>query len=84
MAGPRQPGDRDPVPPAGRGPVELSLYGVGGRLVRRLVAATLPAGEHRHTWDGRTASGAPAPSGIYWLRLVAPGGEAVERLTVIR
>jgi hypothetical protein len=69
--------------PAG-GPVELVLYGVDGRLVNRLVAATLAAGEHRLTWDGRTAGGAPAPSGIYWLRLVAPGGEAVKRLTVIR
>ncbi len=66
------------------GAVDLSLYGVGGRLVRELVATALPAGEHRLTWDGRSASGALVPSGVYWLRLLAPGGEAVERVTVIR
>ncbi len=66
------------------GPTRVVLYGVDGRAVRRLHAGPLARGEHRMRWDGRTDSGAPAPSGVYWIHLAAPGGEATTRIVVIR
>lgn len=58
--------------------VRLDIYDVTGRLVRRLVDGTLPAGDHAIGWDGRTSGMASMPSGVYLYRLEA-GGEAIER-----
>jgi hypothetical protein len=44
------------------------IYDASGRLVKSLSAAALP-GTNTMTWDGRLASGAAAPPGIYFLRL---------------
>lgn len=59
------------VPTAG--PARLSIVDARGRLVRLVVAGTLPAGPSTATWDGRTAAGAPAASGLYFARLERPG-----------
>jgi hypothetical protein len=58
--------------------VRLDIFDVTGRLVRRLVDETLPAGNHAVEWDGRTNGMASMPNGVYLYRLEA-GGEAVER-----
>jgi hypothetical protein len=66
------------------GAARLLLYGVSGRLVRRLVDSPLGEGTHHLRWDGRTERGLRAAAGVYWLRLEAPGGTAVRRLVVLR
>jgi hypothetical protein len=58
---------------AAGGPASLRIYDVGGRLVRVLLDRPISAGEHRLTWDGKDRSGAPAPPGVYFARLDAPG-----------
>lgn len=47
----------------------LAIFDVRGRLVRRLVSARLPAGEHVVPWDGRDAIGRNAPAGLYFANL---------------
>jgi hypothetical protein len=44
--------------------VRLSVYGVSGRLVERLVAEVKPAGEHIVEWDAKVVA-----SGIYFYRI---------------
>lgn len=51
--------------------VALDVFAADGRRVRGLLAAPLAAGPHLVTWDGRDDRGAPAPAGVYYLRLVA-------------
>jgi len=51
--------------------VELVIYDVLGREVRRLVDESNRAGQHEVTWDGRSASGQPLASGVYFYRLKA-------------
>jgi len=60
------------------GPVRLDVYDVAGRLVARLVAGSLPAGEHGIAWNGRDDQGAFVPSGVYFCKLES-GGAAVTR-----
>jgi hypothetical protein len=62
---------------------ELCVYDVSGRLVRRLVDRTLPAGCHRVVWDSSTDNGKRVPTGIYFARLQASGFRATERLVVL-
>jgi len=67
------------------GPVRLRIYGVDGRLVRTLLEASLDAGPHRASWDGRDAAGRSVASGPYLARLEAAGDLAVTRtLTLIK
>ena len=50
--------------------VELSIYDTAGRCVREYpIAGTSGVVE----WDGRSTSGRPVPSGVYWARLRAAG-----------
>jgi hypothetical protein len=65
-------------PPAG--PADVRIHDVTGRLVRFLRGT---AGGDRVQWDGRTAAGAPAPAGVYFVRL-AGGASAPARVVRIR
>lgn len=64
--------------------VRLTVYDAAGRAVRALVVGELGAGEHVAEWDGRTAGGASAPSGVYWVRLAAGGRGDALRLVLVR
>jgi hypothetical protein len=69
------------VPAGGR--AELSVYDVGGRRVRRLVAGPLAPGEHSVRWDARDDAGRRVPAGIYLARLSGSGGDDARRMVVI-
>ena len=66
------------------GPVRLSIYNLMGQSIRVLRDGWTEAGMHRVRWDGRTAAGTEAASGVYWAVLQA--GEAVQtaKLALIR
>jgi hypothetical protein len=64
--------------------VSLAVFDQQGRRVRVLLEANLPAGEHTAGWDGRTDSGRAAPSGVYFVRLVAENRSFTQRVAAIR
>jgi flagellar hook assembly protein FlgD len=66
------------------GRVKVELYDIRGRLVETLLAGRLFAGRHTVLWDGDDRRGRPAPSGIYFCRLVTGGGSDTRKLTLIR
>lgn len=49
--------------------VRITVYDLGGHLVRTLVEGSQPAGRHGATWDGRDDAGRPVTSGVYLFRL---------------
>jgi hypothetical protein len=59
---------------ADEGAVQLDLFDVGGRHVRRLLDGLHSAGHGQVTWDGRDDRGRDVPPGVYFARLVGPGG----------
>jgi hypothetical protein len=61
----------------------LEVFDLGGRRVRRLAAATLPAGSYEHGWDLRDDSGRLVPAGVYLLALSAAGERCTRRLVVM-
>jgi uncharacterized membrane protein len=67
-----------------RARVDLEVYDVSGRLVRRLVAGTVDAGKHEVHWDGKDSSGADVASGIYLCRLATDQHEETTKITVLR
>jgi hypothetical protein len=66
------------------GPVSVRVYDVAGRRVADLLDETLAAGTHRVAWDGRGETGAPAPSGVYFIALRTRDGEVSRRTLFVR
>jgi hypothetical protein len=62
--------------------VDLSVFDVQGRRLRRLVSGDQPAGRRRVVWDGLDDAGRRVPSGLYVLRLDL--GTEVFRSTLLR
>jgi len=64
--------------------VELSVYDVGGRLVRSLADGPWAAGRHVAAWDGRNEKGRRVAGGVYLMRLEVGGVSATAPVTLIR
>jgi len=64
--------------------VELLIYDVGGRIVRRLVDGEHPADDYTAVWDGRNDDGEATGSGIYFYRLMADGRELARKMILLR
>jgi hypothetical protein len=64
--------------------VELSIYSVEGRVVKRLVSEPMAAGSWERAWDGTDESGNRVTSGAYFLRLVTQETDIVRRVTLLR
>jgi hypothetical protein len=58
---------------ASTGQARIAVYDLRGTLVRSLSSGILDAGRHEVTWDGRDNRGLGVSSGVYFVRLVAPG-----------
>jgi len=66
------------------GQVDLVIFDILGRHVRKLVDAELPAGFHTINWDGTDDEGAAMASGVYIYRLNMGTQTAVRRMVLIR
>jgi hypothetical protein len=66
------------------GEVDLTVYDVGGRAVRRILGGTQPGGRHTVRWDGRDASGQRVAAGVYFYRMVSGDFVATRKMTVTK
>ena len=64
--------------------MRLVVYNLMGQQVRVLADGWVDSGAHRVRWDGRTAAGAEAASGVYWAVLQAGGAVQTAKLALIR
>jgi len=70
--------------PGGASSATLTVYTVGGRLVKMLHDGPLGPGRHTVAWDGKDAGGARLASGIYFARLAADGEVAFRKMTLLK
>ena len=64
--------------------VELAIYDVLGRPVRRLAEGQLAPGYYRQSWDSRDGAGRSVASGVYLFQLKAGDFVQVGRLLLLR
>jgi hypothetical protein len=64
--------------------VQLAVYDIRGRLVRRVVDGVQPRGEHSVAWDGRDDHGSLVVSGIYLYRVATGRFAETGKLIVVR
>lgn len=62
--------------------VDLSVFDVSGRLVKRLVDGPQSPGTHTTVWRGRNEHGIEVSAGVYFYRL-RWGGESIARRMVL-
>jgi hypothetical protein len=64
--------------------VDLAVYDVAGRLVKRLVHGQLPSGEHTFVWDGSDEGGRQVAAGVYFCVAEAGGESAARKVVLLR
>lgn len=66
------------------GHVRVEVYDARGRQVAVAVDRQIGAGTYLAAWNGKTAAGSPAPAGVYYMKLQAPGVQDRAQVTVVR
>ena len=64
--------------------VEVAIYNLTGRLMRSYHQGIQPAGSYSVYWNGRTADGLPAPSGVYFYRIQAGNEVFTDRMLLMK
>lgn len=62
----------------------VALFGVDGRLVRRLIDGPRGAGRHTAFWDGADSDGRQVGPGMYFAKVQAGGSQTTLRLVRVR
>ena len=65
-------------------PVELVVYDLRGREVRRLVSGERGAGTHTVQWNGRDDAGRPVAAGTYFYRIRTGDAVRAQRMVLVR
>lgn len=65
--------------------VRMSVYDIGGRLVRTLIdGATIDAGRQEIVWEGRDAAGRSVGAGVYFCQIEAGPFRETMRMTLLK
>lgn len=64
--------------------LQVQVFDVSGRVVNTLHDGAAPVGPFEVIWDGRTAEGGSAVSGLYYVRAAGPGVNLQARAVVVR
>ena len=69
--------------------VRLTIYGVTGKLVRKMQLGHLTAGSYSQIekaiyWDGQTESGEPVGSGTYFYQLQADDYTETRKMVILK
>lgn len=66
------------------GHVRVGVYNVRGQLVATLVDQHRPGGLYTARWSAVDQHGRAAPSGVYFVRMVAPGFEGTRKIVLLK
>jgi membrane-bound inhibitor of C-type lysozyme len=64
--------------------VSLKIYNVAGQLVRTLVNSDMKAGAYTEIWNGRSDSGNPVSSGVYFYKLVTKNFTMTKKMVLLK
>jgi hypothetical protein len=67
-----------------KGPANLSVFDIQGRVVRTLLQGPCDAGDHAVSWDGKDSKGQPMSAGLYFFTLNAAGQRETRKIILTR
>lgn len=65
-------------------PINISIYDIGGRLVKELINETKRAGTHILAWHGLDNKGDEVASGVYFYKLTTEETTHIQKLILVR
>ena len=71
------------IPEGGERPVDVGVYDMAGRLIRKLVSGSQSSGTYTVQWDGRSSGGARMTPGVYFLRARVAGDHNMNRVILL-
>ena len=67
-----------------RSHVTVRVYNVLGQQVQNLVDQEFSAGNYKVTWDGSTADGGHASTGVYFYRIVTDDFTETKKMVLLK
>ncbi|MEN8006093.1 MAG: T9SS type A sorting domain-containing protein [Candidatus Krumholzibacteriota bacterium] len=64
--------------------LQVQVYDLSGRHIATVASRSFAGGDHLLHWNGRTHTGAAAPSGAYLIRLKGRSGEVTSKVMLVR
>ena len=64
--------------------VELSIYDIGGRLIKKLSSGRHESGIHKQHWDGKDEKQNKVPAGIYLYKLTTETMSQFDKLVLLK
>ena len=64
--------------------IEISVFDLQGRLIKRIFTGSVSAGSPSFSWDGKDSAGRTVAAGMYFIRAHSRAGTTVQRLQVLR
>jgi hypothetical protein len=64
--------------------VDIRVYDIRGRFVRRIASVSCPGGTHPFVWDGRDGAGRRVAGGVYMAKAVAGKMSASAKILLLR
>lgn len=64
--------------------VTINIYNNRGQLVKSLISADMPAGNHKISWTGTDNSGSSVSSGIYYYRMQAGRYSSTRKMILMK
>ena len=67
-----------------RGKTRVDIFNLKGQLVNTLINKHLDVGRHRIKWDGQTAGGSQAGSGLYFYRVAINDKQQTKQMIMLK
>jgi len=64
--------------------VKLTVYNILGQVINVLIDREMGAGFQSVNWDGKSSSGIPVATGIYFYRLVADDFAETKKMILLK
>ena len=64
--------------------VQIAIYDVSGRLVRRLLDEVRSPGTYKVRWNGRSDAGSSVATGVYFLRVQSEGWSVHRKIILLK
>ncbi len=66
------------------GNVDLNIYDLGGRLIKKLATQEFAMGRYTRQWDGRDSKGSMMPAGVYLVRIQSGTVTDSKKITLVK
>ncbi len=65
-------------------PIEITIFDITGKVVKKFSRQSFTRGTHKVHWDGKSDTGRLVHSGVYFVRLKSSGATMARKITLLK